>query len=80
MSCLQTSDALVMVLAQIMVPVMSQLETAIVNLDSMVQIVLVKKVRKIKKMVTVPLSVAGKHFYPILIIFQYTLLFYQIEP
>ena len=70
MSCLQTSDALVMVLAQIMVPVMSQLETAIVNLDSMVQIVLVKKVRKIKKMVTVPLSVAGKHFYPILIIFQ----------
>ena len=66
MSCLQTSDALVMVLAQIMVPVMSQLETAIVNLDSMVQIVLVKKVRKIKK----PLSVAGKHFYPILIIFQ----------
>ena len=70
MSCLQTSDALVMVLAQIMVPVMSQLETAIVNLDSMVQIVLGKKVRKIKKMVTVPLSVAGKHFYPILIIFQ----------
>ena len=70
MSCLQTSDALVMVLAQIMVPVMSQLETAIVNLDSMVQIVLVKKVRKIKKMVTVPLSVAGKHLYLILIIFQ----------
>ena len=59
-----------MALTQIMVPVMSQLETAIVDLDSLVKIVLVKKVRKIKKMINVPLRVAGKHLYLILIISQ----------